>query len=312
MCAFCHGAKGEGYVADQAPAIGRPAFLAAATDDFLRAAIADGRKGTTMSAWSSARSGPLTREDIEAVITHMRTWYAGPPAVLDERTLKGDAERGAQLYEKECVRCHGARGVGGPNVHIGNPGLLASASHGFLRDAIAKGRPHTTMPTFEAKLGVEGVEDLVALLRTFQTEVQAAPPRDAPPPPLPLGPLPINPEGPEPHGFVMYPKMVTVDAVKAQLDKGARLALLDARPSSDYLTEHIAGAVSVPFYDPKPYFKDLPKNTWLVCYCACPHAESGRLAMALQEQGFKKVTVLDEGLNVWRGRGYGMNSGAQP
>jgi len=68
--------------------------------------------------------------------------------------------------------------------------------------------------------------------------------------------------------------------------------------------EHIAGAVSVPFYDPSPYFAALPKDTWLVCYCACPHAESGQLAQQLGAQGFTKVAVLDEGLGVWKARGY--------
>src|SRR4051794_28032128 len=32
MCVVCHGARGEGYKADQAPGVGRAAFLAAATD----------------------------------------------------------------------------------------------------------------------------------------------------------------------------------------------------------------------------------------------------------------------------------------
>jgi rhodanese-related sulfurtransferase len=75
------------------------------------------------------------------------------------------------------------------------------------------------------------------------------------------------------------------------------------------MREHITGAVSVPFYDPSPYFDKLPKDTWLVCYCACPHAESGQLARALNAKGFSKVAVLDEGLGVWKSRGYPMTAG---
>src|SRR5690348_5727708 len=52
MCAVCHGANGEGYKADQAPAIMNPEFLASVSVDFLRHAIAIGRRGTTMSAWA--------------------------------------------------------------------------------------------------------------------------------------------------------------------------------------------------------------------------------------------------------------------
>ena len=67
-----------------------------------------------------------------------------------------------------------------------------------------------------------------------------------------------------------------------------------------------------PFYDPAPYFAGLPKDTWLVCYCACPHAESGQLAGKLGAHGFTKVTVLDEGLGVWKNRGYGTHTGLEP
>ncbi|HEX3594403.1 MAG TPA: rhodanese-like domain-containing protein, partial [Polyangiaceae bacterium] len=75
---------------------------------------------------------------------------------------------------------------------------------------------------------------------------------------------------------------------------------------------HIKGAVSVPFYDPTPYVDKLPRDAWLVCYCACPHAESGQLAQKLVAKGFTKVTVLDEGLGVWRSKGYPTTTGRDP
>jgi cytochrome c oxidase cbb3-type subunit 3/ubiquinol-cytochrome c reductase cytochrome c subunit len=90
------------------------------------------------------------------------------------------------------------------------------------------------------------------------------------------------------------------------------MAILDARAPSDYMREHIAGSVSVPFYEPDPYISSLPRDAWLVCYCACPHAESGQLAQKLVAKGFTKVTVLDEGLGVWRARKYPTQSGLDP
>src|SRR5271167_1782374 len=59
MCSVCHGAAGEGYKADQATALAQGDFLASVTDAYLRNAISFGRSGTTMSAWSTTRSGPL-------------------------------------------------------------------------------------------------------------------------------------------------------------------------------------------------------------------------------------------------------------
>jgi cytochrome c oxidase cbb3-type subunit 3/ubiquinol-cytochrome c reductase cytochrome c subunit len=68
----------------------------------------------------------------------------------------------------------------------------------------------------------------------------------------------------------------------------------------------------VPFYDPSPYLEDLPKDAWLVAYCACPHAESIMLAGKLDKAGFPKVTILDEGMRVWKARGYPMTTGREP
>jgi len=313
MCAVCHGERGEGYKADQAPAIAHPAFLASATDELMRVAITDGRRGTTMSAWATVRGGPLSRDDVTAVIAYIHALGPHARAKLDERVPTGDVARGAAIYKGTCAGCHGERGIEGPNVHIGDAALLYTVSNGFLRHAIRDGREGTAMAGFARALGDGGVEDVVALLRSWQA---GAPPAGAPPnvrpPPLPLGPVPLNPKGPEPLGFTSQPGTTKAAIIKAQLDLGARMALLDARAPSDYSMEHIAGAVSVPFYDPSPYLNALPKDAWLVCYCACPHAESKTLAAKLAAAGFGKVTVLDEGLGVWKARKYGTHTGALP
>src|ERR1700761_7902702 len=73
MCAVCHGPSGEGYAADHAPALAQPNFLASASDAYLRKAVARGRAGTTMSAWSQARGGPLVDADVDAVVAYLRT-----------------------------------------------------------------------------------------------------------------------------------------------------------------------------------------------------------------------------------------------
>ena len=312
MCAVCHGPAGEGYRADQAPRIAHPDFLSAVNDAYLRRAIAQGRPGTTMSAWAKERGGPLASADVDALVALLRSWSHAPPVKLEERPLAGDPARGREVYAQECARCHGDHGREGPNVHIGSQQFLAGASNGFLRFAIRKGRPGTSMPGFEEDLGSEGTENVVALLRTFQLPPGAAQRQPSHPPPLPLGRVPLNPKGRAPVGFRAYPQMTPADTIKAQLDAHARFALLDARAPSDFASEHIAGAVSVPFYDPAPYVAALPKDTWLVCYCGCPHAESSELAQKLVEAGFTKVTVLDEGLGVWKQRNYPTRTGDRP
>ena len=313
MCVVCHAADGRGYAADQAPALGNQNFLASVSDEFLRNAIANGRTGSTMSAWSRGHGGPLSNEDIETLVGSLHAWRERPRVVLDEGPLIGDAGRGAGVFARECARCHGPEGTGGPFIHIGNVDLLSTASNGFLRYATREGRTGTAMAGFASSLGNGAIDDVVALMRTWQTHL-ASVPRPVPPkpPPIPLGPVPLNPRGPEPMGFHATPATTPADVIKAQLDRRAKMAVLDARAPSDYLNEHIAGAVSVPFYDPDPYVAQLPRDAWLVCYCACPHAESGTLAQKLAANGFTKVTVLDEGLGVWKSRKYATHTGVDP
>lgn len=308
MCAVCHGTDGQGYAADRAPWIGHEEFLAAASDDFLVRAIDRGRSGTTMSAWGASRGGPLTVADERAIVAFMRTWQKGPPAVLDERPLAGNAAAGYALYEKECVVCHGSKGVDGYYEEIGNPELVASASNGFLRYGVGHGRSSTAMSAYTKLIGEQGVDDVIAALRSWAPPVVD----NGPPPPPSLGQVVLNPNGQEPVGFRTFPDYTPADVIHAQLDQGARFGILDARAPSDYAAEHIAGAVSVPFYDPDPFLPQLPKDAWLVCYCACPHAESGTLAQKLQGNGFSKVAVLDEGFFVWKSKGYPTKTGSSP
>ena len=148
---------------------------------------------------------------------------------------------------------------------------------------------------------------LVALLRSWAkpvSEEEIAIPGT-------LGPIVQNPTGPDP-AFTPGARYTPVDVVKRELDRGAAIGFLDARAPSDYVAGHIAGAADVPFYAARDYLFALPKDKWLICYCACPHAESGRLMDTLTANGFTKVTVLDEGVNVWAERGYPMRKGPSP
>ncbi len=312
MCSVCHGKNGEGYVADEATALQHQAFLASVTDEYLKAAITDGRRDTTMSAWGTARGGPLSSSDVNDVVAFLRSWQRVPRETLDERPLSGNKERGSPLFQKHCSKCHGIDGVSGPNVHVADADLLRTATNGFLRLAIRSGRPGTSMPAFEAPLGDDGVEDVVALIRSWAPKTTRPSTPAARPPPLPLGPVPLNPKGPEPRGFKTHPLRTSMNVVKPEIDRGARMALLDARTPSDYTHAHIPGAVSVPFYDVDRFAPQLPKDAWLVCYCSCPHAESGMLAASLVDKGFKKVTVLEEGLRGWNAQKWPTHEGEKP
>jgi len=118
-------------------------------------------------------------------------------------------------------------------------------------------------------------------------------------------PAAVNAFGPDPDEFVGDGEIfVSIDEVWEAYSQGKKIIFLDARPPSDYVLHHIEGAISMPFYDVESCFSLLPKDVWIVAYCACPHNESVYAAEALMDEGFTKVRVLNEGYIEWRQREY--------
>ena len=313
-CAFCHGAEGEGYVADNATALANQEFLRIASDAFLASSIRYGRPGTSMSAWGEVKAGPLSDEEIEHIIAFMRTWQSVESVDPSDYVIDADSStiRGETYYEVfGCVDCHGPLGFGGEYVTLENPWFLTQVSDGYLRDSIARGRPGTPMPAFvggEPELTVAQIDDLIMLIRSWEREVDSDP---LPPFDPDISDAVINPDGPDPEFELELSegRFIGVDPVNAALEAGAKLIILDARPHADYVDSHIAGAVSIPFFDLDKVIDELPQDVWIVNYCGCPHAISGQSFDALEAAGFTKIAVLDEGFYEWVERGYPIESG---
>ena len=311
-CAFCHGDSGEGYKADNAPALAHEDFLAIASDAYLRKTITKGRPGTTMSPWSRDSGGPLYANDAAAIAAYIRDWQKKGIAPADEAdagTTTGDATAGLKLYAANCERCHGKDGHNGKYNALANPELLAAADDSFLRTSIALGRTGTPMIGFAKPLGETGLDDVVALLRSWKRPPD--PQADLPPQPGALQAVVFHPAGPPP-ALDAAAEYIPVDTVKKAYDAGAAMVIIDARPPADYARMHIAGAISVPFYMADQYAKQLPKSAFILTYCGCPHAESGQVRAALKKLEYPKVAVIDEGLFAWRDRGYPVRGGPKP
>ncbi len=309
-CALCHGDAGQGYVADAANALTNPYFLAAASDDFLRAAIVRGRPGTPMSPWGAALGGPLADAQVTQILAFLRSYQTAPPfALADVHVGAGSAPRGQAIYDVECVGCHNAQGAGKPYMGIANPEFLATASDAYLRAAILHGRPGTPMPAYATAETDQGIDDLVVLIRSWQQSTIEGPSQ------LPtqnLGQVVQNPQGPPPVFASQTGRYVAAADLKAALDAGARLVILDARPPADYPNFHLPGAVSTPFYAVADYLAQLPTDVQIVTYCACPHAESGQAADTLLASGYTTVKVLDEGILYWKSQGWPLHTGVLP
>jgi cytochrome c oxidase cbb3-type subunit 3/ubiquinol-cytochrome c reductase cytochrome c subunit len=310
-CALCHAKDATGYAADNAPSLVNATFLASVSDDFLRTAIKLGRPGTAMAGYDVARGGPLTAQDVAQIVAHLRSGAPRSPPLFD-RPPTGNAERGAAVWKQHCFVCHGDRTTRGDAVHLANPQFIGSAPDVFLRYAVEHGRPGTRMPAFSATLGAAAIDDVVAHIRTWDPKKAVAPA----PASLPVVPTNLPqmrfPNGPPPSLKLRDDRFVAADDVKAALDKKSRLIVLDARAVPDWMDGRIPGALPAPYYDFKN-LDGLPKDgTWIVAYCACPHHASGAVVDELRRRGYKNTAVMDEGILVWKQRGYPTENGAPP
>lgn len=82
-CASCHGLNGEGGVG---PALNSEQFLSSATNAQIELLVSVGIPGTQMAAFSQDHAGPLTSEQIKAVVTYVRSWEPDAPDRPDWRT----------------------------------------------------------------------------------------------------------------------------------------------------------------------------------------------------------------------------------
>ena len=312
-CALCHGERGEGGGADNAPAIANGAYLRLASDDFLLQSIRRGHPGTPMSAFSRAAGGPLSDEQIHAIIAFLRAYQVGAP---DDVGVPADnvpvdpqrVERARPTFHARCASCHGEQGEGRTAPTLNNRVFHELATDAFLRRTISEGRPGTEMAAFAEVMPAEQVEDLVHFVRSLgapntaavtahagEDEQWAEREGDA---------LVLNPEGRAPR-FAPANAYVHAEQVKQALDQGRRMILFDARAVSDWRAGHLPGALPAPFYADDEALRRVPNDgTQIVVYCGCPHVAAARLAGRLRAAGYSRVAVIDEGFYHWRDQGY--------
>ncbi len=149
-CAGCHGAEGKG---NAALGLANPVYLAIASDETIRKAIASGIRGSLMPAFAKSAGGTLTDEQIEILVHEMRERWAkpndllgtSPPSYAGEEP--SNAQRGAGAYGTFCAGCHGAEGKGtAKGSSIVDDSFLALVSNQNLRTTIIAGRPNLGHP----------------------------------------------------------------------------------------------------------------------------------------------------------------------
>jgi rhodanese-related sulfurtransferase len=100
---------------------------------------------------------------------------------------------------------------------------------------------------------------------------------------------------------------VTIDDVKAKLDRGEKFLLIDVREESEYAADHLPGAVhlskGIIERDVEDRVPD--QNTPMVLYCGGGF-RSALAADNLQEMGYTNVLSMDGGIRGWREKGFAL------
>jgi len=97
----------------------------------------------------------------------------------------------------------------------------------------------------------------------------------------------------------------TVDEVKARLDRGEKLVLVDVREESEFAKDHLPGALHLGKGNiERDVEQRVPDTgTELILYCGGGF-RSALAADNLQKMGYTNVLSMDGGIRVWREKGY--------
>ena len=98
---------------------------------------------------------------------------------------------------------------------------------------------------------------------------------------------------------------VTVDDVKAKLDRKEKFALVDVREESEFAKDHLPGAIhlgkGIIERDVEQRIPDL--NAPVVLYCGGGF-RSALAADNLRKMGYTNVESMDGGIRDWREKGF--------
>jgi rhodanese-related sulfurtransferase len=102
---------------------------------------------------------------------------------------------------------------------------------------------------------------------------------------------------------------VSVDDIKARLDRGEKFVLADVREESEYAKDHLPGAIhlgkGIIERDIEERVPEL--NTPIVLYCGGGY-RSALAADNLQKMGYTNVLSMDGGIRGWREKHFPLTS----
>jgi rhodanese-related sulfurtransferase len=99
---------------------------------------------------------------------------------------------------------------------------------------------------------------------------------------------------------------VTIDEVKARMDRGEKFTFIDARKPKAWeeAETKVPDAVRVPDDEVEQHLAEISHERTVITYCTCPHeASAASVAQKLSANGYRNVHPLFEGLAAWEKAG---------
>jgi len=132
----------------------------------LRAIISQGQPTFGMSPFGEAYGGPLSPDEIDALVAFVRGWQTNPPVTLPpELPTTSTAVDGKQIFADVCSQCHGPDGEGIVGPSLRDPSFQTANTDQQIYDTINLGHPATTMIGWGEILSADQIQQLVEYIR---------------------------------------------------------------------------------------------------------------------------------------------------
>lgn len=302
-CSLCHGADREGHANDHAPSLKSKSLMESGIAHQVLRPMQYGRKNTAMGGYLDEVGGPMTLDE-----TWDLTYWLYEQAGYDRlkfstNPVKGNIERGSQVFAENCTTCHGVKGEGVTGPALTNQSALAHNTDEFLRHAIREGRQDTPMQAYKNILSDDDINNITAFLRSkasgwkeTKTILKALPTPDQ---------YVINKDGEDPNFNLKDGMYVSSTDLYEAMKAKKRMVLLDTRVTSVWQTAHIEGSIPFPYYaDLDETVAGIPKDVQIIAYCSCPRAAADYTINKLRDRGYTRTAVIWEGIFGWMNFGY--------
>jgi mono/diheme cytochrome c family protein len=173
-CANCHGDFGEGGANPSRPGdiiapISSGEYLSTRDDSTLRAIISQGQPNFGMSPFGNSNGGPLSDDEINAIVDYIRTWESNPPVELPpEINAQQLSASGPEVYQDLCAQCHGFEGEGGVGPALNDPQFQETNTDQEIFDTVNNGHDATSMIAWGEILTTEQIQQLVSYIRELK------------------------------------------------------------------------------------------------------------------------------------------------